>query len=1273
MKNRILSFAFLALVSLMLFGVKNSNAQGNRRGEPNVLNSGYYVVDSDDNAPLPWRPNYFFIDTVYQTFSWYRIKSGPQQQFFGDRLLHYFYNPANRTYDYLSKTWSNPSTMDTIDNAMAGPIPIGFTFNFYQGNFDSLMISSNGYLGFGNASSTLRAETWTNAPIYCNNANPDLKTTTSIAASSVYSAICALFADLDFRPGQDSSKVYIRTSPSSDSFFVNYYNLRIRPSIPNSVDPGTGRDNLFIRKMQIVFTRQDSSIQINYGPFSGTILGFPPIPAYRVFQRNSTIGLINASKTEGTSVNYGSHSGKGRWDAVNTTCRACNKDFRQAGQWAVKFKRWHNVVRAISVDFPPRNYEVCLSTSLSPRGTFQNVDQIQQSFKAKFQIRNVVTGTAVYGRTFCMTNMAASEVRGTKDGDFTPYSTNPNILNQLGTFNACAVATTYDCSDNYIGDVWPFDDTVCVQIFGIRTTALPFNDPSDGYSSTQKGDIPDQTKWIAIGAQVSDGDAVTFDPPPPRYENTSGGVGQSGLLDPVIHFDRQDIDGNPYGGSNKGDSLLSFPFNLLGQTKATLGFSYERTGNFQFPWLWDAQTLVGPEKTMLNANGSTARAGDSLVVEFKSPTEPACNPSASGWRQVGQIDGGNDFEFIKFSVRLDKFTTPTFNYFTGNFRFRIRLKAKDDGAYPPDDDGDDFYVDNISLQVPRKPEIEVMWVRVVSPYTHIPPSQAVSLPVYVHVANNSTDVAIAFPIRVQILDQNGNTLYWAIETVTSLRGGTDSTILMPNWNAQNATTGGTFTVHAFLASSAYDSYTQDNGTFTKFFLDVGTPGDPTEFALDDGSNDWPGLVQVTGAGIGFNNNSGSFAMKFRLAVKDTLYGVRIFFANGNQSPDAIRLSVLKGSPNSGVPTCDTVGGGMMQDIRKGDLFNTWWPYYFPTPIVLAGGSGGGATQGVYWISVGQLSLDNMFMGADISRGGARILVTDPQTPVFQAIYHDPYGTNIAQNNNYGDVSTSYAIERTASSCDWSFWMPPNGFWPVNSALQNSYRLAWGTVPCNPCGNGFQSPLYWNQAGGYTPMIRAMVSTSGMLPVNFLTPLTGKEVNGTALLNWSTAQEKNNQGFFVERRIANQQDGFYEKIAFVDGKINSNVQNGYVYNDRNVSPGTYTYRLIQMDLDGSQHISNTVNVSIGSPDAYELYQNYPNPCTTTQINFSLPLAGPTRLVIFNSLGQTVRTLVDGNVSEGTHSVKFDGKDDAGNELASGNYIYRLQSADFTATRKMTLAK
>src|SRR5258706_15754944 len=115
MKSRILSFALLALVVSMLFGAEKSQAQ-NRRGEPNILATGYYVVDSDDNAPLPWRPNYFFLDTVYQPFSWYRIKNGPRQITPGDRPWHFFYRP-----DQFTGPGGTPSpTMDTTDNCLAG-------------------------------------------------------------------------------------------------------------------------------------------------------------------------------------------------------------------------------------------------------------------------------------------------------------------------------------------------------------------------------------------------------------------------------------------------------------------------------------------------------------------------------------------------------------------------------------------------------------------------------------------------------------------------------------------------------------------------------------------------------------------------------------------------------------------------------------------------------------------------------------------------------------------------------------------------------------------------------------------------------------------------------------------------------------------------------------------------------------------------------------------------------------------------------------------------
>src|ERR1035437_8152250 len=62
-----------------------------RRGEPNALATGYFVVDSDDNAPTPCRPNYFFVDTAFNPIEWNRVSTGPKQF---ARPGTFFFNPT---------------------------------------------------------------------------------------------------------------------------------------------------------------------------------------------------------------------------------------------------------------------------------------------------------------------------------------------------------------------------------------------------------------------------------------------------------------------------------------------------------------------------------------------------------------------------------------------------------------------------------------------------------------------------------------------------------------------------------------------------------------------------------------------------------------------------------------------------------------------------------------------------------------------------------------------------------------------------------------------------------------------------------------------------------------------------------------------------------------------------------------------------------------------------------------------------------------------------
>jgi hypothetical protein len=91
--------------------------------------------------------------------------------------------------------------------------------------------------------------------------------------------------------------------------------------------------------------------------------------------------------------------------------------------------------------------------------------------------------------------------------------------------------------------------------------------------------------------------------------------------------------------------------------------------------------------------------------------------------------------------------------------------------------------------------------------------------------------------------------------------------------------------------------------------------------------------------------------------------------------------------------------------------------------------------------------------------------------------------------------------------------------------------------------------------------------------------------------------------------------------------------------------------------------------------YEIHmQNYPNPFNPiTEISFSLPNAGHVKLEVYNIMGQRVTTLVDEYREAGTHSVTWNSKNDAGHEVSSGVYFYRLESGSFTETRKMVLLK
>jgi hypothetical protein len=94
----------------------------------------------------------------------------------------------------------------------------------------------------------------------------------------------------------------------------------------------------------------------------------------------------------------------------------------------------------------------------------------------------------------------------------------------------------------------------------------------------------------------------------------------------------------------------------------------------------------------------------------------------------------------------------------------------------------------------------------------------------------------------------------------------------------------------------------------------------------------------------------------------------------------------------------------------------------------------------------------------------------------------------------------------------------------------------------------------------------------------------------------------------------------------------------------------------------------------TPMSFALFQNQPNPFNPeTNISFTLPVRAYVYMTIYNIEGKKVRILASREMSAGTHTVHWNGRDEAGNPVASGIYFYRLKTQHFDQTQKMVLMK
>jgi photosystem II stability/assembly factor-like uncharacterized protein len=208
-------------------------------------------------------------------------------------------------------------------------------------------------------------------------------------------------------------------------------------------------------------------------------------------------------------------------------------------------------------------------------------------------------------------------------------------------------------------------------------------------------------------------------------------------------------------------------------------------------------------------------------------------------------------------------------------------------------------------------------------------------------------------------------------------------------------------------------------------------------------------------------------------------------------------------------------------------------------------------------------------------------------------------------------------------------------------------------------------IYFTDAnhGWATGHLGTVIATESPVPVE-ITSFTATADGNDVRLNWQTATETNNKGFEIERKGRE-----WKTIGYLAGHGSTTQERHYSYNDNNIEAGNYSYRLIQIDLNGTQTESEIVSVTVKNPAEYVLNQNYPNPFNpTTNISYSIPKDGQVKLTIYNALGEKVKTLADGYKNAGRYNIEFNA-----NNLSSGIYYYRIESGTFVKIRKMILLR
>lgn len=209
-------------------------------------------------------------------------------------------------------------------------------------------------------------------------------------------------------------------------------------------------------------------------------------------------------------------------------------------------------------------------------------------------------------------------------------------------------------------------------------------------------------------------------------------------------------------------------------------------------------------------------------------------------------------------------------------------------------------------------------------------------------------------------------------------------------------------------------------------------------------------------------------------------------------------------------------------------------------------------------------------------------------------------------------------------------------------------------------------------------ISAQVSATPTAPPPATPTITSTSVfQGGVKLEWTQNTEPDLANYYIYRsKISGFTPSSANKIATVNKSLTE-------YNDIiNVeSYQVYYYKVSAIDNSGNesgysnQATATTLNIlNDNSTTEFALYQNVPNPFNPiTVIEFSIPNDTDVNIIIYDLMGNEVKTLINEFKPVGQYQVNWDGNDNSGQSVSGGIYFYQIQAGDYNQTKKMVLLK